>query len=439
MMRHPVANTLSHLVVAESLSRGGVARRRFGFDFVAVACAVVACCLLSASATAQELQSDTLNVRVESSSSSAIGRLKVLSNDKVTVEDEFGKLTEFVRDDVFAVTFVKPLLAPPTSEPWLVLASGDFLRLSPTRIDDASVTAKSRAFDRIPPFKVPLEFCRAITWTQSSDPVRQAVELRTLLERKDASDLVQLRNGDRIEGEFVELADDQIGIETAIGASKLPVAQVRCLVFNPGLVSQPKPIGSSILMTTTDGSTWKLSSLVLENESLKAESLSGFKFELPITTLVDLRFQSDRFVALSALVPSKQVVDKFLASSRSPRMNLNVLGGRLVVGRRPFGVGIGCASGSTIEWSLPKNSKSFRTSVGLDRAADGKGSVRFEVLVDGESKWLSERITGQTPLIDVPAIDVSGAKLLTLKTHFDDFGHVLDYANWCNPLLTISE
>jgi hypothetical protein len=390
-------------------------------------------------ARAQETQSDTLDVRVESAGLTKIGRLRILSNDKIVVDDKFGKRTEFARADVFAISFVKPLFDRPDSKPWLFLVSGDVLKLTPTSIDDSSVAAKSSSFGRLPPFKIPLEFCQAVTWSQSTDPIRQATELHYLLKRQKDSDLLQLRNGDRIEGEFLSLANGQIAIETAVGETKLDVQRIRYLVFNPDLISKPKPSTSFISMTTSDGSSWKLSNITLEKESLKAESVSGFKFALPITTLVELRFFGDHAIPLSSLTPEKQTIEKYLALSRPPTMNFNVLGGRLMVGRHPFASGIGCMSGTTIEWSVPKNGQSFHTSVGLDRASKGKGSVRFEVLVDGESKWKSERLTGKSSLVEVPPIDLAGAKTLVLKTHIDDFGQVLDYANWCNATILTTE
>jgi hypothetical protein len=415
--------------------------QNFGRKLLDPIAAVLALCLFLSGAKethAQETQSDTLDVRVESIESSAIGRLKVLSAEKVVVEDESGKRTEFARNDVYAITFVKPLLDRPSSAPWIFLASGDFLKLTPESIDETTLTAKSSAFNRLPPFKVPLEFCRSISWLQSTDPIRQAIDFHFLLNRDADSDLLQLRNGDRIEGEFLEFSEGQVQIETSIGKSQLGVNGIRSLVFNPELVTKPKVASQFIAMTTTDGSTWRLRNVALDKETLKAESVSGFNFEIPLTALVELRFYSERFVPLSAMPKPTHSIEKYLSVTRKPQMNLNVLGGRMMVGRRPFATGIGNMGGTTVEWELPKNAKSFRTSAGLDRAARGKGSVRFEILVDGKSKWKSGRITGRMPLVTAPAIDLTGAKSLALKTHRDDFGHVLDYANWCNATVLIS-
>lgn len=385
----------------------------------------------------QESVSDTLNVRVESAKSSAIGQLQVLDKKRVVVQNETGKNTEFDRQDVIAITFEKPIFERRPSEPWIHLATGDVLRLSPKVIDEVNVVCRSSVYDRLPEFEIPLEFCRAISWSQSTDPIRQAINRHTLLKRTSDSDLVELRNGDKIEGEFLQLEKDGIQIETAIGTSKLPVSKVRSLVFNPELVSSPDPIDAFIAMTTSDGSTWNLRSITKEKQSLLAESICGFKFKLPVTTMVELRMFRKNVVALSSLPIAKQAVTKYLATGRSAQMDANVLGGRLVVGRRPFATGIGCMSGTTLEWTLPENASTFLTSVGLDQAAGSKGSVVFEVVVDGDVKWKSKRVTGNSPLLRLPAIDVSNSKSLVLKTHFDDRGHVLDYANWCNTVLLL--
>jgi hypothetical protein len=383
--------------------------------------------------------SDTLNVRVETMQASVVGRLLKLSGYEVVVQNAAGEETKFARSDIFAVTFVKPIFERPTSQAWVFLSTGDSLRLIPKSIDESTVVAQSITYEKLPSFPIPLEFCRAITWAQSTDPIRQSIDRHLLLRRTKDSDLVVLRNGDKIEGEFLQQAKKNVEIETAIGTSQLSVSKIQSLVFNPDLVSEPEPVKDRTVMTTTDGSTWYLKKLVLDKDSLLAESISGFKFSIPISTMVELRMFRQRVVALSSLTPSKVTVEKYLATARQPRMNANVLGGRLMIGRRPFATGIGCLSGTTLEWTVPQNAKTFSTSVGLDRASNGKGSVRFEVLVDGESKWKSARVTGKTALVKVPQIDLVDAKTLTLRTHFDDFGHVLDYANWCHPTILLGK
>ena len=66
-----------------------------------------------------------------------------------------------------------------------------------------------------------------------------------------------------------------------------------------------------------------------------------------------------------------------------------------------------------------------------------EGDVRFEVIVDGDSRFLSEVVhrlkDGQEPP-RIPPINIAGAKRLTLKVHYvDDF--VRDFANWLEPML----
>jgi hypothetical protein len=90
---------------------------------------------------------------------------------------------------------------------------------------------------------------------------------------------------------------------------------------------------------------------------------------------------------------------------------------------------------SSVSYDLNGEYQTFRAAVGVDDAADNRGSVVFVVEVDDKEMFRSEPQTAKHPAIELPAISLAGAKRLMLKVEFGEFGDVLDYADWCDAVL----
>jgi hypothetical protein len=121
--------------------------------------------------------------------------------------------------------------------------------------------------------------------------------------------------------------------------------------------------------------------------------------------------------------------------TRQPQVNRNAIGGFLSLRGRLVPAGIGVTSGTTRTWKLAGEYQQFRATVGIDDAALGAGSVYFQVVVDGTVAWRSDLITGTSDPVEIPPVDLTDAKELSLVVEFADRGSVLDYANWCQPVL----
>jgi hypothetical protein len=247
--------------------------------------------------------------------------------------------------------------------------------------------------------------------------------------------LITLSNGDRIEGEFVSLQDEHFTLDTSIGEVRTSVTQTRSLVFNPDLVSLPEtPVGCSVL-ELSDGSTLRLRSIISDGDLLIAESIGGFEISIPVTTLRAIRFYDTNRVDLTTLKPAETNAVSYLTMSRQPKANRNVIGGFLSLRGRLVPSGLGVTSGTTQTWQLDGEYKQFRATVGIDDAAQGAGSVFIQVVVDGAIAWQSDLITGTSDPVEIPPVDLTDAEELSLVVEFADRGSVLDYANWCDPVL----
>jgi hypothetical protein len=116
------------------------------------------------------------------------------------------------------------------------------------------------------------------------------------------------------------------------------------------------------------------------------------------------------------------------------RLARNVVGLPIRVDRKTFKNGIGVFARSLLEFSLNGQFKRFTASAGIDLVTKGKGSVVFEVYLDGQKKWTSSVMTG----LDEPAkidLDVTGARRLRLIVNDGGDGNRFDAANWCNAEL----
>ena len=380
-----------------------------------------------------------LAVRVERVDGDAVnGQWVAGSMQQVVVEDATKKRTTLPTEAIVSLhvgdagsrTF--PVAA---GLPWLLLASGERLQAAPSVIDDTFLTASLRQFQNLKPFQVPLESCRGATLSLPTDPTRQGLELRRIMTRAGDSDLLTLRNADRIEGELQGLSDGKFQTQTTLGKVASEMSAVQSVAFNPKLVSLPKKSPRQCLVLLVDGSILQLAELTVSGQFLIAKSVSGFAIELPTALVAEMRFSGGRVENLSEREPAAVDSTGFLAVKRAPLRDGNVLGGPLVMRGVPIACGWGMLSGTTAEWELGGRYVGFSAIVGVDDAAAGSGSVEFEVLGDGRSLWRSKVLTGRDEPLRTPLVEVKGVKTLALRVHAADFGHVGDYADWGHSYL----
>lgn len=380
-----------------------------------------------------------VKVRVETISGDPVsGRFTKLTNSRLELKTEAGELNVVNLQEVLTISamdFDNVKVAPVSRTPWLFLSTGDRLRMTPLVIDDENIMAKWRSFSLLPPVSLPLELCRGLLMTVPSSSSKQGRRFGRLLNHQKEVDLITLSNGDRVEGEFVSLQDEHFTLDTSIGEVRTSVSQTRSLVFNPDLVSLPETPKAFSVLVLSDGSTLSLRSILSDGDLLIAESIGGFEFSIPATTLRAVHCYDSNRVDLTTLKPTETKVAPYLTMTRKPQNNHNVIGGFLSLRGELVSSGLGVTSGTTQSWQLDSKYQQFRATVGIDDAAQGAGSVIFKVLVDGSIAWQSDLITGTSAPVELPPVDLTDAEKLSLVVEFADGGSVLDYANWCNPVL----
>lgn len=380
-----------------------------------------------------------VTVRVETISAERVtGRFARLTDSQIELRSDSARAQTIEIKNVLAVSatdFDSVRIPKISKTPWLFLSTGDRLRMTPLVIDDENIIAKWHSFSLLPPVSLPLELCRGVLMTVPSSTSEQGRSVRQLLRHQEEVDLITLSNGDRIEGEFVSLLERHFTLDTSIGEVRTSVGQTQSLAFNPDLVSLPEIPAAFFVLTLSDGSLLRARSIISDGDLLIAESIGGFEISLPATTLRAIRFYDTHRVDLTTLKPAHTKVVSYLTMTRRPQTNRNVTGGFLSLRGRLVPSGFGVTSGTTQRWQLGGKYQQFRATVGIDDAAQGAGSVIFKVLVDSSIAWQSDLITGTSDPVEIPPVDLANADELSLVVEIADRGSVLDYANWCEPVL----
>ncbi len=334
--------------------------------------------------------------------------------------------------DSSADDFVTP---QPSATPWLVTSTGDWLRVHPLMIDDESVVARWSQFPGQPPLTVPLEVCRGAILELPSDAYRQGIEFHSLFDDSQAVDRVVLQNGDRVAGEFFGLEDGKLQLETSLGMTSAGFQNVRSIAFNPELISTPELPASHVRVVLRDGSLLRLKTALSNGGVLLGETLADVPVSLPLEHVGEVRFFDADRLPVSTLPIDQMQVTPYLSVKRSPRSDRNILGGMLRVRGVPVASGIGASSGSAITFNVQPEHKTLIGRVALDDAAGDAGSVRFEILGDGQRMWRSTIVTVEGGPVEISRLDVSQVSTLTLQVDFADRGSIRDVANWCDLVL----
>ncbi|GAB4145871.1 MAG: hypothetical protein Tsb009_18190 [Planctomycetaceae bacterium] len=282
--------------------------------------------------------------------------------------------------------------------------------------------------------KIPLMTIRAIVFQMPETSLARMRLEQTIFAYREKNDLLILRNGDRLSGQFHDL--DNRSLTFGKSRRKNPIQRVRALLFDSRYIEFPKLEKRHVLMKFRDGSslTAKQVSLNLQKQ-IQIQAAYGETFTIPLSAVAALRVLRGRAISLSNWTPEKYEYTPFLDGAWKWMKNRNVLGGRLMLRGREYSRGIGLHSHSRLTYELQDEFHHFLATVGIDDIARGKGNVRVAVEVDGKRVFVSPYITGKSLPLQVGPIPLSGKKKLTLVVEFGQFGDVGDIVDWCDAVL----
>jgi hypothetical protein len=319
---------------------------------------------------------------------------------------------------------------------WIILANGDRVAASVQAVKDDVAEATWTAAPLRPQWSGPLESVSAFVFSFPAAPRVRRDWLAALEHSPAGHDHVQFITGERLQGEFSQLEGQQIAITASFGATQLDRQRVRWLRFDRDLATYPVVKGAYWIVWLTDGSRLTAKDCKPgDNFDVQLTLPVGGSFNIAWHQIARLQRFDARLSPLSRRTPTATTYTPYLSGQRTLQRNLNLLGSPLVVRGVEHAVGLGMTSAMTATYQLEAGDKEFRAGVGIDDAAEGRGSCRFRVLVDAQSVWHSEEITGQTARVTIPPISLTGAKSLTLQVEFGESGDVGDYADWCDAVI----
>jgi hypothetical protein len=319
---------------------------------------------------------------------------------------------------------------------WVILSNGDRLAASARQTRDDRVEAAWTSAPLRPHWIGPLETVSALVFGFPSAPRIRRDWLAAIEHVPAGADVVQFIAGERLQGEFEQLEGQQVVVAAAFGATQLDRQRIRWIRFDRDLQTVPKLPDSYWLVWLTDGSRLTAARLEPgENQEVQLSLLVGGSFAVPLHRVSRLQRFDAQWQPLSQREPANTMYTPYLSGQHALRRNQNVLGSPLVVRGTEFGVGLGMTSAMTATYRIEPNDLEFRAQVGIDDASDGRGSARFRVLVDDRLAWESEELTGRMPLVSMPPVMLSGAKLLTLQVDYGHGGDVADFADWCDAVI----
>ena len=113
-------------------------------------------------------------------------------------------------------------------------------------------------------------------------------------------------------------------------------------------------------------------------------------------------------------------------------------GHTLTLDGKTFSSGFGVHSNSKMVFQLPADAQMFSATVGVDDEVGKRGSVVFQVYVDGIKAYDSGTMTGQSASAPV-SVSVAGKHTLTLAVTDAGNGLSYDHADWADAKLTSAQ
>jgi hypothetical protein len=276
----------------------------------------------------------------------------------------------------------------------------------------------------------------AVLWVAAPDSADDPRLARRLLTGQRRRDAVWLRNGDVLEGVLTGLDRRAVQIEVEHKGVRVDFAKVAAIALNTELARRSPPRGVQGHLVLANGSRLTLVEGALTAGTLSGRTPFGVDIRVPLDQIVALDLRQGRAVYLSDLKPVRYQFTSYFEGQWPWVPDGSASGDDLVLAGSTYDKGLGLHSESRITYDLAAGYRRFEALVGLDDKSGREGRVRLQVLVDGKARDLD----GDQELRweDGPravAVDVTGARELTLVVRFGRRGNVQGHVDWADARL----
>ncbi len=128
---------------------------------------------------------------------------------------------------------------------------------------------------------------------------------------------------------------------------------------------------------------------------------------------------------------------KMSAGWGKPQVNRSMREQPLSLGGKKYERGVGTHARSLYRLNLAGGSEKFEATVGLDDAANGPGSIVFQIVADGKKVFDSGVMRTNTPA-KLVSVNLRGVKTLLLNVTDAGDGVAFDHADWAEARFTVS-
>lgn len=338
-------------------------------------------------------------------------------------------------DNIAEIRFPRAKRRPQTSD-WIVLGTTDRFPLTVQRIEDDSVTAIWARSSRRPELRFPLENVTAIVRQMPPAAVVQREWLSTIERLPPGKDVIRLVVGEDLAGEFTAWENGLVKWQGSLGAIQLDLQRVRWIRFDPELTTKPTRPDVWWSVFLTDGARFTATACRPQTDhSVEWILPVGGSVTVPRHEVIKATRWSPRRQLLSKREPTETKLTPFLSGHRTLVSDRSASHSPLMIRGEEFATGTGMQSRAEVTYAMQANDHHFTATVGIDDAAEGRGSARFAVRVDDRIVWTSDELTGTSPAMRLPPIPLTGAKTLTLIVEYGEYADVGDLADWCDASL----
>ncbi len=267
------------------------------------------------------------------------------------------------------------------------------------------------------------------------------------IEPAESGDRVYFTRGgglDRVDGTLLEFDAEGLKVDSALGPFAVRWRDVAVILVAPldGGAAVTDPDAVPIVVDLVDGGRLRGELVSIAGGEVGLRTPSGRGVRLPASAVAEVLVDDGRLRFLSDLEPvAVEEGSPFgdeLGMTWPHRRDRSVSGGPLTAGGLRWSRGLGVHAPSRLVYALGAEWSRLRGSVAIDDGVlrlPARGSVRFRILVDGEERFASRIVRGGEPPLELPSIDLVGARELVLEVDMADELHVADRANWLRPIL----
>jgi hypothetical protein len=246
-------------------------------------------------------------------------------------------------------------------------------------------------------------------------------------------DRLLLLNGETIDGTVESVDAKTVHFRSELlGELELGLDRIAAIAFASRAVGgAAPPEGVLAIVHARDGTVIRGQLRGLKGGRLEVRALFGATLALDLEAILRVEFRGGRLVYLSDLEPAAAKETPFFDLVWHYRRDRSVDGNPLRLGTRAYPKGLGVHSRSELTYALEGAYRRFLAHVGIDEEVGGKGNVDVQVLVDGTVRFDRKGLRGSDEPVPV-ALDVAGAKTLTLRVDFGEGLDICDHVDWAN-------